>query len=1069
MGRNTNPYRKAGVVLTLFLGFCIVPFWAGAQTPTISSVSRQVGATGEIVSIAGDGFGTNAANLQVSFGAVRGTILRVDNQLIDVKVPAGATYDEIAVTNTVSKRTAYSRNQFMLSYGSNGIPFNLANDFQRSGPFTTEDNLTDLCLCDLDAGTNGKSEILSTNSKINFTGRLNNNSTPGTFSFIKIPASVVSGSGQIKCGDINGDARPDVILSEFEDSRVYIYLNGGSSHTLTLPSIPGSDQRAQAKRIEISDIDLDGLSDIIVSNNGQDNVTVFHQNVSTTGLSFSPVPVNTGFQTDGLAVVDLNNDGYSEIVTSRYQNSTNQILVFPNKSTPGTVRFDNVISLGAISTVIDIKVGDLNGDNKPEIIATEFVPNNNIFVFENRSGGSISFASPIKILVDARPWDLDLGDLDGDGRLDIAVGHNEARSIAILINKGNLGFDKYSYDAGHTVQHLKIGDIDGDGKPDIAYANRHGRDIYILRNKRCVKPRIFPEGPHSVCVGAPLQLSTTENPGSTYEWSKDSGIISTATGPQYTVPTSTDGPAANFTLKITGTDGCVETSAPVQVTVSNGTLGGSPNATYNNNAGPVCVGSPLELQINDVGADEYRWSGPDNYSYVGTTSLNRSPTINNFQAHQAGRYIVELVAGSCVAGRDTVLVQAVLTPSFTINTGGSDVFCEGGTKTLSVAPTPSGYTFQWYETSAGEISGQTSSNYTATASGEYYVQAKYTGCLETESQRASIREVDLPQADFEMPSTACRGSVVEFTNRSTSQAGEDVFYLWDLGDGNTSADGNVSHIYNSARSYTVTLTVSYEGNMCSNTATKTLSVQNAPAVSVINPQNKYAFCPGDSLRLEVSPATFNSYTWSTSATSSFIIVKEAGTYTVEVTTAGCTLQASKDVTVFENPVVTVVANPPLVDEGQSSQLSASGLEVFEWIPVETLTDATTANPIATPLETTQYVVQGTDANGCSGEGSVTVEVKADFIVNKLIPRAFFSPNGDSESPHWTVPEIEEYPVCGVSVYDEKGVKVFEAKPYQNDWDGTFNGKQLPDGVYYYIIRCDGEEGKPKSGSITLLR
>jgi gliding motility-associated-like protein len=68
-----------------------------------------------------------------------------------------------------------------------------------------------------------------------------------------------------------------------------------------------------------------------------------------------------------------------------------------------------------------------------------------------------------------------------------------------------------------------------------------------------------------------------------------------------------------------------------------------------------------------------------------------------------------------------------------------------------------------------------------------------------------------------------------------------------------------------------------------------------------------------------------------------------------------------------------------------------------------------------------------------------------------------------------ITRIEEFSQCGVSIYDDKGVKVYESKPYNNDWDGTFKGKKLPDGVYYYIIRCDGEEGKPRTGSITVLR
>lgn len=56
----------------------------------------------------------------------------------------------------------------------------------------------------------------------------------------------------------------------------------------------------------------------------------------------------------------------------------------------------------------------------------------------------------------------------------------------------------------------------------------------------------------------------------------------------------------------------------------------------------------------------------------------------------------------------------------------------------------------------------------------------------------------------------------------------------------------------------------------------------------------------------------------------------------------------------------------------------------------------------------------------------------------------------------------------MEIYDKQGNKILEAKPYNNDWDGQINGRPVPDGVYYYVIRCD-DTGIVKSGSITLLR
>jgi gliding motility-associated-like protein len=118
-----------------------------------------------------------------------------------------------------------------------------------------------------------------------------------------------------------------------------------------------------------------------------------------------------------------------------------------------------------------------------------------------------------------------------------------------------------------------------------------------------------------------------------------------------------------------------------------------------------------------------------------------------------------------------------------------------------------------------------------------------------------------------------------------------------------------------------------------------------------------------------------------------------------------------------------------------------------------------------------YTVSGTDNNGCFGEATFELKVKEGSVYEKINPASFFSPdNGDEFGKFWTIEKITDYPECQVTIYDDKGVKVFEAKrEYANTWDGTFNGKKLPDGVYYFSIKCPGEQKSPKTGSITLLR
>jgi gliding motility-associated-like protein len=251
--------------------------------------------------------------------------------------------------------------------------------------------------------------------------------------------------------------------------------------------------------------------------------------------------------------------------------------------------------------------------------------------------------------------------------------------------------------------------------------------------------------------------------------------------------------------------------------------------------------------------------------------------------------------------------------------------------------------------------------------------------------------------------------------------------------------------------------------------TKNVTVQSAPVVTITNPDNRFTLCPGDSLELRTS-GTFNAYDWSTNENTSSILVFDAGTYSVDVTTsAGCVINASREVTMFDAPDITATADPSTVNEGETSQLNATGLAEYLWEPSETLSSATISDPIASPVVTTTYTVTGEDVNGCRGEFSLEVIVNEGSIYPKLTPSKFFSPNnGDDIGNMWEVLRINEFQ-CGVKIYDEKGIEIFAAERYENNWDGTFRGKPVPDGVYYFIIKCQGDASPPKTGSVTILR
>ena len=182
-----------------------------------------------------------------------------------------------------------------------------------------------------------------------------------------------------------------------------------------------------------------------------------------------------------------------------------------------------------------------------------------------------------------------------------------------------------------------------------------------------------------------------------------------------------------------------------------------------------------------------------------------------------------------------------------------------------------------------------------------------------------------------------------------------------------------------AGSHTVTYSI---GGACPGTDTKTIVVEAPPTVSA---GNNVAICANASTVLTATGAT--SYTWSPSASLSAssgasVTAMPSGTttYTVTGTTGACSNQATITVTV--NPLPVVQAGPnTAICVNDTTTLTGSGAFTYSWSPGTGLSGTSGASVSAYPQGTTTYTVTGTDANGCSGQGTVTVTINPLPIVN----------------------------------------------------------------------------------------
>jgi len=87
--------------------------------------------------------------------------------------------------------------------------------------------------------------------------------------------------------------------------------------------------------------------------------------------------------------------------------------------------------------------------------------------------------------------------------------------------------------------------------------------------------------------------------------------------------------------------------------------------------------------------------------------------------------------------------------------------------------------------------------------------------------------------------------------------------------------------------------------------------------------------------------------------------------------------------------------------------------------------------------------------------------------NIFIPNTF-TPNGDGVNDTWLIKDLDAYPNCTVSIFNRSGQTLFYLSNYAKAWDGTYNGKDLPSGVYYYVINLNTGD-KPLSGYVAIIR
>lgn len=161
------------------------------------------------------------------------------------------------------------------------------------------------------------------------------------------------------------------------------------------------------------------------------------------------------------------------------------------------------------------------------------------------------------------------------------------------------------------------------------------------------------------------------------------------------------------------------------------------------------------------------------------------------------------------------------------------------------------------------------------------------------------------------------------------------------------------------------------------------------------------------------------------------------------------------VTVMTAPTINAGADTT-INQGDVVCLNATGGIIYTWTPPTYLDNPGLPNPCMTGVNVGNftYTVVGQDAFGCTNLDMIVITVLDTTTIFPPVVANFITPNGDGLNDVWNVININFYPENEVTIYNSHGQEVFAKTGYQNDWDGTYNGDQLPDGSYYYVVKIN---------------